>query len=173
MITIGDSSKFSINWDITDIVDNWVFGHFYWKFGQNIVGNCVDCSVDLKGCFSWVKNFIDNPKNRYEPNLYELDKNEIYLRLASSILVNDENYGLIDEVYENTFSRFHISHIGMSSFDIVTILLITNEKGDERCIWKASKGEIMEAFLRPYEIEGVFLEFINSFQNTISMRSTD
>ena len=60
----GDNNKFSIEYKVTERMDDWVFGHFlFWICGQ-AVGNWDD-STDLKGCLNWLKNFIADNSNRY------------------------------------------------------------------------------------------------------------
>ena len=95
MVT-GNITKFAVNWDITEVVDTWVFGHFYLLINGLVVGDTEDNSVVLKGCQEWIKDFLAKPMNRYEPDLYEMDKKQVYLRIASSVLVNDQQFPVMN-----------------------------------------------------------------------------
>lgn len=166
---IGDKQSFAIELDILDVVDGWVFGNFiFWIFGL-VVGNPEDKSVDLKGCINWLKEFVTVSKNRFEVGLYELDKEQIFIQLCGSVLAGEDN-SFAKEKYRDTFSRFHISHIGMSSFDNVTMILVENNQGDVRCIWKQDDEEIEEAFIRCDEMNKVASGAITYFEDAIRAR---
>ena len=46
----------------------------------------------------------------------------------------------------------------MSSFDNVTLLMVKNEKGMERLIWRSGDEEVKDAYLEAGEVERVFGE---------------
>ncbi|HPE59547.1 MAG TPA: Imm42 family immunity protein [Thiolinea sp.] len=163
---IGDKQSFAIEFEILDIVDGWVFGTFiFWVVGL-VIGNPEDKSVDLKGCMNWLRDFVATPKNRFERGLYDLDKEQIYIQLCSSVLVGEEN-SFAEEKYSDTYSRFHTSHIGMSSFDDVTMIMVENGQGDVRCVWKQDDQEILEAFLKMSEVNKVAANTVTSFEDLI------
>lgn len=160
---IGDKNNFAIEFEILDVVDGWVFGTFMlWALGSAI-GNPEDKSVDLKGCINWLKDFVENPKDRFEPGLYELDKKQVFIQLCSSVLAI-EGSSFAEEKYRDTFCRFHISHIGMSSFDDITILMVENKQDRVRCIWRQDDQEIKEAYLSSSEIYKVAAQAVNCFK---------
>jgi len=159
---VGDKSKFAVQITVKEAVDGWILGSYLlWACGTSI-GNEGDCSVDLKGCRSWMSDFVETPRDRYEVGLYEMDKLQVYVRLASAVLPGQNPSGFAKEMYVDIFSRFHLSHIGMSSFDNVTLLLLKNEKGLERLIWRSGDGEIKDALFEDGEIERVFREAIRA-----------
>ena len=157
---IGDKNIFAINVDVTEIVDDWVFGQFYIYVKGLIIGDETDHSVDLKGCFNWLKDLIEKPRDRYEPHLYEMDKEQVFLRLAAPVLVHENRNDFAKEFYENTFSRFHISHVGMSSFDSLVLLFIKSENGLERLIWKNSDNDVLDAHFPAGKIELIVSEAV-------------
>lgn len=161
---IGEKRRFAIELEILDEVDGWIFGTFIFWILDCAVGNQEDRSVDLKGCINWLKNFVVSTPNRYEPGLYELDKKQIYIQLCSAVLVGEGNT-FAENRYQDSFSRFHISHIGMSSFDNVTMILVENKQKDVRCIWKQNDEEIREAFLKCDEINKVACNVIAYFED--------
>ncbi|MCB0127828.1 MAG: hypothetical protein KDE58_36435 [Caldilineaceae bacterium] len=160
---MGNKNRFGIEYEVIDVVGDWVFGKFLmWMCGEKI-GDSSDRSVDLKGCIRWMRDFVDNPKPRYEPGLFGMDKDEVYRILASSVLECEDPEREIEEAYHDTFSRFHVSHIGMSSFDAVVILLVKNFDGAERFVFKAN-GEVMEALLSKGEAEAVCADAVSAME---------
>ena len=159
---IGDKNKFAVQLTIGDAVDGWVLGSYlFWACGTSI-GDRNDCSVDLRGCRNWMWDFVEKPRDRYEPGLYEMDKVQAYVRLASAVLPGQNPSGFAQETYDDSFSRFHISYIGMSSFENVTLLMVKNEKGMERLIWRSRDEQVEEAYLEAEEVERVFGEAIRA-----------
>lgn len=164
----GSRERFAVECEIAEAVNGWVLGTFcLWINGQ-VVGDQNDNSVDLNGCLNWLRDLVSKPRNRHEPGLYEMSKDQVFLRLASSVLASDDPHDFVKERYQDTFSRFHISHIGMSSFDRVTILFLKNEHGMERLVWKTGNKEIADAYLSAGEIEHVFSESIPVIDASIS-----
>jgi len=103
---------------------------------------------------------------RFEPNLYEMEKNKVFFSLCSPVLVKYKNI-FLKEKYRDTFSRFHISHIGMSSFNTVTMVLVTNEKRDFRFLWQQREEEIQEAYVTRDNLKKVACQAITNFRNAI------
>lgn len=161
-------SSLSLNFEVLNIVDGWVLGTFFMLIDGVCVGDRADVSVDLRGCLRWWRDLANNPRNRYEPGLYDEDKDRAFLLLASAVLVRDDPEDTIPELYADSFSRFHISHIGMSSFDDVTMIFLKNEDGLERLIWKASGEEIYEAHLAESELERTFLKASVDLERSIA-----
>lgn len=160
----GNKDDFAVEVNVSDVFDGWVFGSYqFWVRGVS-VGDANDHSVDLKGCWNWMREFIANPRNRYEPGLYEMDKRQVYLRLASSVMVNQNPGGFSREIYAETYSRFHITRIGMSSFDRVTLLLVDGGDGKHRLVWQEGDGDIQDACLGENQMERVFAEAIVSLE---------
>jgi hypothetical protein len=164
---IHRGSKFAIYFEVGRMVDEWVLGSFFLGIGEAVVGNRLDQSVDLKGCLRWWRDFVNCPRNRYEPGLFDASKETVFLLLASSVLATDDQSTLMGEYYPETFSRFHISQVGMSSFDNVTMLFLKSEIGLERLVWRVSDGDISDAYFEPGEIEGGFTEAAASLEHAV------
>ncbi|WP_266160138.1 Imm42 family immunity protein [Dyella silvatica] len=164
---VGDKSECAVDIKIENNFDGWVFGtYLLWVRGIPI-GDDYDNSVDLKGCWNWMRDFVTYPENRYEPDLYDMDKRQVYLRLATSVLPNENPSGFAKEVYEDTTSRFHIDHIGMSSFNRYILLLVKDEKGMERLVWRESYGDIQDVYLSAGQLESVFAEAVRLLEDTM------
>lgn len=171
---VGDKNYFALQIDIEEAVDGWVFGtYLFWVKGVSI-GNGDDHTVDLKGCWNWMRGFLEMHQDRFEPGLYEMDKEQVYTCLALSVLPLQNLGGLAHEIYKDTFSRFHISHIGMSSFDKVTLLLLKSEQGMERLIWRTGDDDVEDAYLKECAIENVLLEAVARLrERMLSMGRSD
>ena len=148
----GDRQRFAIEGAVEERIDEWVLGHLRFWICGNAVGNWND-SVDLRGILGWLKDFEVNARSRYEPGLFELPGREVFRRVYDPVMANSK---LAQPVIPDAYSRFHISHLGMSAFDRYDLLLLTDEHGAERCLWRASGSEeIHECFLWRREMERV------------------
>ncbi|WP_266160582.1 Imm42 family immunity protein [Dyella silvatica] len=164
---VGNKNKFAVHIDVKGIHDGWVFGtYIFWVNGASI-GDENDDSVDLKGCWNWMRDFVESSMNRYEPGLYEMDKVQAYIYLAASVLPREMSFGFAEEIYSDTYERFHVSHIGMSSFDRVTLLMLTNEQGMERLVWREGDGDIQDAYLGAGQLESVFADAVRLLEDTM------
>jgi hypothetical protein len=159
--------RLRIHWEVLDIIDGWALGSFYLILNGSVVGNSQDRSVDLRGCLAWLRDFVENDRDRFEPGLFEANKQEVYSLLACSVLPNEDVQRKTTEVYADTFSRFHISHIGMSSFNDVVLLLIKDRVGNERCVWKSGDADIGEAYFAADEIESVAKSTITKLEKEL------
>ncbi|MEV8520178.1 Imm42 family immunity protein [Dyella marensis] len=163
---VGQRERFAVEIDVAMVIDGWVYGSFiFWIDGMK-VGDMSDLSVDLKGCWHWMRDFIENPMDRFEPGLYEMDKRQIYLRLASPILYGGDPTGFAKEMYQQTYERFHVAHIGMSSFDNVALLLVKDKDGREHLVWEDG-GEIRDAFLGAGCMEEVLGEAVAALEGIV------
>lgn len=135
---VGDQSGFAILFEISDEVDDWVLGRFGLCFSGRVIGNYDDASVDLQSCFYWLDELIGRKDAMYEPGLYELSDGEVFRRVADPVFCDG-----LDEYYEGSYSRFHFSHIGMSSFDDVVLLIVYDGVDNLRFIWREGGGDII------------------------------
>ncbi len=165
-MVFGDKSKFAIEIDVQIIADErWIYGPFILWVQNHAIGDFEDPSVDLKGCFGWLKDFVLKPENRIDPYLYKLDKENLYSKKREAM---DKDYGfLIDTRYKNAYYLFDISYIGMSSFNNVTMMLIENEEGSARFVWQQDDNPVQEAFSNMSEINRVIMEAIEYFEREI------
>lgn len=165
----GSKKLFAIECEIQLRTDTWVFGNFcFWIFRKD-VGNYEDFT-SLNGCFGWLKHFIEDPRDRNEPGLMEMPPEEIFFLLYDSFMPEGLQYNSDNkEPFKDTFGRFYISHLGMSSFDRFDILLIENSF-QQRVLWRdASNLIIHEAILPAGEIQRVSQEFCRWFDGYSQM----
>jgi hypothetical protein len=162
---IGDKQKFAIEIELLEIVDGWMFGTFLFWLAGEVVGDPKDRQVDLKGCLNWLKDFIHNSRNRFEPGLYEMVLDRAFLLLNGSVIPGNQDVLFVKEPYDDVFSRFHIGHLGMSSFDHLNIILIENENQQQRCIWRQNSQEIKEAFLSKGRMQEIATMAVDHFES--------
>ncbi len=158
----GSPSSFAVKWRIETRVDGWVFGNFALMIGGREVGDYTD-SATLKACRNWIADFVENPEDRFEPGLFEMDKLQAYRLLAHPILAYEYDRDPVEEVYPNTSSRFDVGHIGMSSMaDSFVVLFMENEAGEGRFIWKAWADEVIhDACVPAGEVVRVFTQALD------------
>lgn len=160
---IGDPDEFAIELEPIQVVDAWPFGRFVLWLGGRMVGDPADESVHLKGCIGWLRNIVESPRDRFEPGLYGMEREAAYRALCDGVISHGDDDDDAEERYADTFARFHISHLGMSSFDRVTLLLVEDGDGRQRCIWRQGDEPVQDAFLPPGRMQAVASECVERF----------
>jgi hypothetical protein len=151
----GDKGLFAIECELTERLDGWVFGHILFWLCGNAVGNWED-STDLKGCLNWLKKYANEVCNRFEDALEGLSKESVFKLLHDSVMLTEGIDIKEKPKFDDIFSRFHISHLGMSSFEQFDILLIEQPNGEQRCLWRcAGNNDVQECYLPKEEMQRV------------------
>ena len=127
---LGKKNQFAVEYEVEDIIDGWFLGRFRLWINNKFIGDWEDSSVDLKGCFNWLPTLIDGRVSRKENSLDSMNGKEILLAIFDSVYAVPQRSTIKD-----AFSRFHIGHVGMSSFEQFDVVLI--ETGETiRFIWR-------------------------------------
>src|SRR5687767_9670127 len=141
----GRHERFAIEAEIEEEVDGWVLGHFrFWLCGRS-VGNWSD-TADLRGCVRWLRDFANVRRDRCLPELYVATADEVFRQLHDPVMavsdrpVTDEPAPDRSAPIDRAFERFHISHLGMSSFDTINMLLLQDAAGSQRCLWQQAES---------------------------------
>lgn len=136
----GNRTCVALEISIERTIESWMYGRFLLWVGGRSVGNFEDCGTDLKGCVNWLSDFLVKPRDRCEPDLMLDSKDMVWNKLVEPV------FGSIkaDGRYGDLFSRFHLSHLGMSAFDKVTLVLINDGKKSERYLWQQNEENIMD-----------------------------
>lgn len=163
---VGDPVRFAIEAKVEEQVEGWVFGHIrFWACGHSI-GDWRD-TTDLLGCLRWLKDFCEQPRNRYEPALVPLPPSEAFHRVWSPVMAGGTPTS--EECIPDAYSRFHVSHLGMSSFDRFDVLLLTDAVGAERILWReGGSDEVLECRLDPGEMERTAGDFCRELDKELS-----
>lgn len=171
MIHAGDDNLFAISAEIIEIRDACMFGSFRFVLHGKVCGNWNDWA-HLESCYSWLREFHTKPMPRYEPELLSLPADEVFDRLVRPVLVSprDTSAPSVPKYYPDTYERFHISHLGMSSFDSVTVLLIEGPEL-QRCVWQSvdDSAAHSETF-PPHHMQNVARDFCALFEAEASAR---
>lgn len=161
---IGRRERFAIEAEQETASNGWVFARFrFWLCGQ-AVGNWDDV-VDMKGCLHWLRDFAENPRDRYDPQLEGANPQRVFSLVCDPVIGTGGIPHPEAQPIPHAFSRFHIAHLGMSSFELFDVLLVKDQHGGERCLWrKAGDEAINECRLWRNEMEAVALEFCDSLE---------
>lgn len=156
---VGNPERFAIEAEPREAEGVWTWGGFRFLLGNRSVGNWEDAAA-LQLCRGWLRKLCDHPQNCTDPYVASCIPEEVFALVVDPVSgpagIADPTKQPIPFAYE----RFHITHVGMSSFDSYTVLLIKDEIGNERCLWRQGMGgPIEEQWLRPGEIEGVIQTF--------------
>lgn len=164
MIVSGEKSEFAVQVDVSFASNGWVYGSYLLWVRGVAIGDLSDNSVDLKGCYNWMKDFIEKPQNRFEPGLFELSNEMAYANLMIVFSPRPEGERGPWEIYTNTDRRFHLAHVGMSSFDTVDLLLVADGAQRERLIWRSNDGPIEDAVFDPGTVARVFEKSVEALE---------
>ena len=167
-IISGNKKRFAIEAQVEEIVDGWVLGYFrFWAEGEEI-GDWTD-SADLLGCLRWLQDFADRPRDRFDSTLTAQSAEQVF---RTAFDVEKPSFWAVPRPstpfgrIPQSVARFHISHIGMSSFEDFGLLLLKDHRGHERLIWAYNKSpKIRELFLHPLEMEHIALDFCAQLRN--------
>jgi hypothetical protein len=168
-VRIGNEHSIAVDYELLNVAEDWVFGRFCLFIGGMFVGDRDDVSVDLKGCRNWLVDFCTHARDRFEPGLMQAPKQQIFLQLAASVLVEQGASCFGGESYRDTFSRFHLSHLGMSSFNNVTLLLMRDQRDGARFIWQSADDEVQAAEVAYSEVVRVFASAAEAMSTEIAI----
>lgn len=135
---IGAKDRFAVEAEVTAKYGSIGHGHFrFWIHGRP-VGDWSD-SAHLTGICSWLRSIVEESAARLDAGYTGLSANEIFARAFEPVFDGSSIVSL--EVSGDLYRRFHISHVGMSAFQFIDMLLIHLPDGSERCIWRDVSGD--------------------------------
>ncbi len=161
---VGDKSRFAIEAEPDSFVDGWILGHFrFWIDGEQ-VGDWGDVA-DLKGCLWWLRDFQAVPRDRFDAKLVGLAPDTIFHLLYDAALGPRAISDPAMQPIPDAVPRFHLRRLGMSSFEQFDLLLIKDDLGRERLLWKAADSALIHEFtFEPNEMEVVAGQFCEQFE---------
>lgn len=157
-IEAGDRGSLAMEAEIENLAGEWIYGHFRIWCEREAIGNWDD-AVDIRGVIRWLRDLAENPRNRKERSLDCRSKEDVFRLVLDPVIAKTAVQSSVPPIAD-AFSRFVISHIGMSSFDAYDVLLIEDEKGRQRILWRHGDATIGESTLWPNEIQRVAAEFV-------------
>lgn len=162
---IGDMRRFGIEARVEDQTGGWILGRFRFWLGGEALGDWEDWA-DLRGCVRWLRDFEKNPRERFDRRLDGLDAQGVFEAVFDPVFGSNAFANPCDQPVPNSFARFHISYIGMSSFDQYDVLLLKTNDDRERCLWRpGAEGRIGEIVLDAGEMEDVARRFCDAFDS--------
>lgn len=118
------TEELSLHFEIGDIHDGWIYGRFYMLAKGMTIGDPGEKSVHMQGCLNWWRKFVNSPIDRCDPSFFYATKDVAYKKLASCLVTDSSDDRECTELDMDIFDRFHVSHLGMSSFDNATVLFL-------------------------------------------------
>lgn len=153
---VGDRKIFAIEATIFERVDYWVFGSFLLWIGGKVVGNHEDDAVHLKGCVGWLGDFLNEHAKTIDQTFFDMELellfDTIFRGVISAYPDGHEGY---DPVKQGYYERFHISHIGMSSFDALSIAVVGSLDGRYRFVWQSGSDPVFDAIVPAADVHAV------------------
>ncbi|RUR81868.1 Imm42 family immunity protein [Chlorogloeopsis fritschii PCC 9212] len=176
MSIFGDKSSFAIECQVSRVIDGQTFAHLRLWVGGKPIGDYED-EIVLSSCISYLLDFLKFTGDRYEPNLDEKSKEEVFQLIFDSVVytiptgittlseivsIYNSSNDKAQLLYENIERRFHLDSFGMSSFsDKFNLILVETKSGKQRLIWRAlSDMKIHEALLEPKSFEAIANQFL-------------
>jgi hypothetical protein len=160
---VGAKERFAIEAEPETIDGEWVLGRFrFWLCGRE-VGDWSDTTA-LQHCCRWLRRFEQNPPDCTDPAVARLGAGEVFEMIVDPVFGSPSIANPALQPIPYAYERFHITHLGMSSFDDYVVVLVKNLDGVERCLWRKGAGEILECALAPSEMEAVAREFCDAFE---------
>ena len=164
IMIVGDKSRIAIEAEPTSFVEKWILGHFrFWIDGKE-VGDWDD-TADLKGCWGWLRDFQNKPVDRFDASLVGLASDGIFRLLYDAVMAPGGIANPEKQPVPYAASRFHLGHLGMSSFEQFDLLLVKDEGGRERLLWRKADSSLIHEFtFEPNEMEVVAGQFCDQFE---------
>lgn len=175
MSILGDQSTFAIQCEVSDLMYDPPQAHLRVWIGDKPVGDYEDVII-LSASVSYLLDFLKFTGDRYEPDLDEKSKKEVFQLIFDSVIYTVPAGKTLSEIvanhnpsdhdiqppYENIEKRFHLESFGMSSFlDKYNLILVETRNKKQRLIWRAlSDMELHEILLEPMTFETVANQFL-------------
>lgn len=168
---VGSPERFAIEVEPRDVDGEWIWGGFRFWLANSEIGDWEDATA-LHLCWLWLKKFCSHPPACVEPAVAVGSAEEVFRRVVDPVFgpegIADPSKQPVPFAYE----RFHITHVGMSSFDSFVVVLVKDEIGNERCLWrKDDETTIHDSWLGPGEMERVVGEFCSRFEGEYMARA--
>ncbi len=175
MSIFGNKSNFAIECQVSRILDNKLYLNFQLWIDEESIGDYED-EIPLSGCIGYLIDFLKFSDDRYEPDLEDKSKDEVFDKIFNSVIYTFPKGATLEQMinfgfhldnsnlpqYENIELRFHLDPLGMSSFaDKFNIILVETKDKRQRIIWRnLSDLKLHETILKPKTFETIAIQFL-------------
>lgn len=162
-MVVGDQNSFAIESNVFERVDGWVFGTFLVWIGGCVVGNRCDEGVHLKGCLGWLGDFVVDHEKAVDQPFFDMELEALFDTIFRGVIsAYPDGHEGYDPVKQSYYERFHISHIGGSSFDAISIAVVGSLDGRYRFVWQSGNDPVSEAIVPMKEVHAVMTSAIEA-----------
>lgn len=155
---IGFKEKFAIQYKITEIANQFVYGHIcYWINGLQI--GSLDSETILSDVFIFLPQIIKDSGKRDNEFFFKIEKEKVFYLLGGQAYLDDEKYE--EQATEEMWSRFNIK-IGLDVFGDTMVKLV-DYLDKSRIIFVDNNNLLCEFYLEKGTVDEIFLGFYNKF----------
>lgn len=148
---VGDKNTIAFEYKIDFVSKGVCYGVFFLWIKNSRIGDPED-TTHLNGCFNWIADLPKEILSLQNDSLYNGEKDLVFKELMS----------IYETSSDSLLNKFHITHIGMSSFDGIHLLLVKNTSGLEKFIWEVDGG-VFEAYFPENQLENLVREATPKF----------
>ena len=153
---IGHKEKFAIQYKITNIINQFVYGHIcYWINGIQI--GSFNFETILSDVFIFLPRIIKDNGKRDNEYFFKKEKEKVCYLLGGQAYLDDEKYE--KQATEEMWARFNIE-IGLDIFGDTMVKLVDYlEKS--RIVFVDNNKILHEIYLEKGTVDEIFLSFYN------------
>ena len=154
---IGKKELFAIQYEITNIEGNFIYGQIcYWIKGQR-VGDFEETTI-LSDAFCFLPHIINDNGNREHEGFYNMEMEKVHYLLGGQAYLDDyDRYER--QSFEEMWARFNIV-IGLDVFCGAFAVLIDG-KNNSRMIFSNNNSSVEELYLEKGFVDDIFWAFNN------------
>ena len=160
----GNPTEFGLEVTLRERSGRWCFGTLLLHVCGEAIGD-PDDYADLRGCMNWLGSIEPTSDKRRAPSLESAEPAEVFRRLCDDVMAGTD---VPTPAFPDAYARFHISHVGMSSWRRYHVLLMKLEDGRNRLLWRESYGAPRDAIIPRGLMDEVISECCEGMQAVLS-----
>ncbi|MCI5920147.1 MAG: immunity 42 family protein [Roseburia sp.] len=154
---IGEKKQFAIQFEIVDVINQFVYGHICYWINEMQIGDFTSTTI-LSDVLVFLPQIVKDNGNRKHERFFDMKKEEVCYLLGGQAYLDSEKYEEI--ALKETWARFNIE-LRLDVFNGVIINLIDDEK-KSRIVFSYSEG-IYEFYLERGVVDNVLFCFYKEF----------
>ena len=164
----GNPESFAIEVEAREVEGEWIWGGFRFWLGNHQIGDW-EVPAALHLCCGWLRKLCEQPPDCVHQGLANSPPEKVFSLVVDPVMGPDGVADPSRQPIPFAYERFHIAHVGMSSFDSYVVVLIKDSVGNERCLWWHDEDATMgDHWLEPGEMERVIGSFCERFEHEFS-----